>query len=600
MSNRLEQHIIDHLEIGLDFLEYDTSDFEVINDYLTIKDSGIDHGSISGLSDDDHVGYTLRSDWLQNGFINRTDSTLSFTNATRIFSIQPTGDSFDFFVAGVRYTSTGDTVQITNEEGVHWIYYDGDTLVSEYNPTDIELAGIFQDYAVVSIIYWDVSEAEAIYIGEERHGYKISPATHSYEHFNEGLRYRSGLGLNSILVDQSGDLDTHAQFGIDAGAVQDEDLYLVISAVGSTTGLPIFYMTGVDGDWNKYINTGFSVRTFGGTSATRLAWNEFTGGAWQLTQVTDADFVLYHVFATTDKDNPLISIMGQAEYNTLGQARDGALVEVQGLMFGYLPFPEMRPIASIIFQTDDSAYDNSVNARIRTTDDGDNYVDWRNEVISRVVVSTTDHGSLSGLIAGDDHTQYLLLAGRGGQEIDDTISITGSLGIGTSTIPHGSVGAAKFAIDGANASVSGPHIQITTATDDYPVFQQLNWSHDNISLAFDAFYDGAWKSSDAGSSFLITKLNDKLEIRYDSGIAQGGDITWNSGIALDTSGQVGIGTAAPATIFDINGDSLRIRTAQSPASNGTGIQGEIAWDANYLYVCTATNTWKRVALTGGY
>jgi hypothetical protein len=66
-----------------------------------------------------------------------------------------------------------------------------------------------------------------------------------------------------------------------------------------------------------------------------------------------------------------------------------------------------------------------------------------------------------------------------------------------------------------------------------------------------------------------------------------------------SSGYVGIG-ADPATIFDVNGDSIRVRTSQTPASNGAGVQGEIAWDANYVYVCTATDTWKRAALTGGY
>ena len=36
------------------------------------------------------------------------------------------------------------------------------------------------------------------------------------------------------------------------------------------------------------------------------------------------------------------------------------------------------------------------------------------------------------------------------------------------------------------------------------------------------------------------------------------------------------------------------------ASNATGTVGQICWDSNYIYVCTATNTWKRVGLTGGY
>lgn len=39
---------------------------------------------------------------------------------------------------------------------------------------------------------------------------------------------------------------------------------------------------------------------------------------------------------------------------------------------------------------------------------------------------------------------------------------------------------------------------------------------------------------------------------------------------------------------------------QTKASNATGTTGQICWDSNYIYVCTATNTWKRASLTGGY
>lgn len=39
---------------------------------------------------------------------------------------------------------------------------------------------------------------------------------------------------------------------------------------------------------------------------------------------------------------------------------------------------------------------------------------------------------------------------------------------------------------------------------------------------------------------------------------------------------------------------------QTKASNATGTTGQICWDSNYIYVCTATDTWKRASLTGGY
>ena len=75
-------------------------------------------------------------------------------------------------------------------------------------------------------------------------------------------------------------------------------------------------------------------------------------------------------------------------------------------------------------------------------------------------------------------------------------------------------------------------------------------------------------------------------------------------ITILDGGDVGIATTSPAISsgvgLHIGGSTIRVDTSRSPASNGTGNVGEICWDASYLYVCTATNTWERVALTGGY
>lgn len=38
-------------------------------------------------------------------------------------------------------------------------------------------------------------------------------------------------------------------------------------------------------------------------------------------------------------------------------------------------------------------------------------------------------------------------------------------------------------------------------------------------------------------------------------------------------------------------------TANTPTSNTSpGLKGKIAIDSNYIYVCVATNTWKRIQL----
>lgn len=61
---------------------------------------------------------------------------------------------------------------------------------------------------------------------------------------------------------------------------------------------------------------------------------------------------------------------------------------------------------------------------------------------------------------------------------------------------------------------------------------------------------------------------------------------------------VGVGVSDPIAPLDIGGNAVRIRTSDAPSSaSDTGAPGEIRWDTNYIYVCVATDTWKRVAIS---
>jgi hypothetical protein len=68
---------------------------------------------------------------------------------------------------------------------------------------------------------------------------------------------------------------------------------------------------------------------------------------------------------------------------------------------------------------------------------------------------------------------------------------------------------------------------------------------------------------------------------------------------IDSSGRLLVGTVSDSggALLQVNGNRIRIATAKTPASaTDTGVAGEICWDSGYIYVCTATNTWKRAAL----
>ena len=86
----------------------------------------------------------------------------------------------------------------------------------------------------------------------------------------------------------------------------------------------------------------------------------------------------------------------------------------------------------------------------------------------------------------------------------------------------------------------------------------------------------------------------------------------SSGLNIGTSGahpiRLGTNNIISATINATTQDwlfnnkklsgisNLSVAT-QTPASAGAaGTTGTITWDTNYIYICTATNTWKRVAI----
>jgi hypothetical protein len=84
-----------------------------------------------------------------------------------------------------------------------------------------------------------------------------------------------------------------------------------------------------------------------------------------------------------------------------------------------------------------------------------------------------------------------------------------------------------------------------------------------------------------------------------------GSIIFNTGsqsaperVRIDPNGRIGVGTNLPVSPLDISGNSVRVRNTTTPTSSADtiGNVGDIAWDANYVYVKTATG-WKRSGLT---
>jgi hypothetical protein len=393
---------------------------------------------------------------------------LSFDNGTRTFTIEPQAGQpyFNYWFRGSELQHTAaDTLQITDIEGLHFLYYDSsDTLVEVVNPSDQQVDEVIRENVSVSIIYWDATNKEYVWLNDERH-LTMPGLTHSYLHFTRGTQWLFGGALGNFVIDDGGDLDEDAQFSYSFGGITDEDLDTSEVNIASTVGLEILYLD--NGNWRRTTESGFSVLTdiTAGVGATgRLVYNDVsTPGSEGLVTIANNDYVLCHILQTSgvDSGERVFAIVGQADYANIVQAREGAITEVNNLITTGLPGPEFVFLGSVIFQTS-NGYTNGAKARTRTTDLGEEYVDWRTTELSPSSPGT-NHSALAGL-TNDDHVQYSLA--------DGTRPFTGTVG-GVTPVAGADL-ATKGYVDSSAGGNPGGRLTLTSGKP---------WNNDDVTSA---------------------------------------------------------------------------------------------------------------------
>jgi uncharacterized membrane protein len=106
----------------------------------------------------------------------------------------------------------------------------------------------------------------------------------------------------------------------------------------------------------------------------------------------------------------------------------------------------------------------------------------------------------------------------------------------------------------------------------------------------------------SGTTLTFTEApatGDKIEVRKITETQSVSALTNDSGNAYIQTNSDALGTV-DIVGTEVNLTGIIKQPPTTKAADATGTAGQIAWDANYIYICTATNTWKRVALTGGY
>jgi hypothetical protein len=155
-----------------------------------------------------------------------------------------------------------------------------------------------------------------------------------------------------------------------------------------------------------------------------------------------------------------------------------------------------------------------------------------------------------------------------------------------------------------NSSASAFRIFIGTAATNRFDFTQSQFKI-NATTASTSTSSGALVVS--GGVGVAGSINAGTTGANHSHVFTGGDLGSGSTIlvARDSNGTNqfivgGSGVVQITNSLQLNGSAnvLRIVNSQTPASaSATGTAGTIAWDSSYIYVCTATNTWKRVAIS---
>ena len=334
------------------------------------------------------------------GFHQRFDSAISFVDGTRTFTIQPQAPAtfFDYLQKGKAHRiDSAKTVIIPDIEGLHFIYFDGETLVS----TQVFVDAIIESFVFVATVSWDATNNEAIMLGDERHGLDMDGATHKYLHFTQGARFTNGLAAG---FDDSGDGSTaaHAQVSVGDGTILDEDLSIDIvdepapsepfeQILDPIAEIPVYFRDGAGGLWRKDVATIFPVKQ----GSARIAFNLDTAGTWTQPDADDGNFVAMWLFATNNINEPVIAILGQRQDTTFNNAQANNGFET--LQFGALPSLEMKVLFRLIFETQ-TAFGNVPSARLALGG-----VQDLRTAIDTSLHSTrpNDHGNLGGLTDKD-------------------------------------------------------------------------------------------------------------------------------------------------------------------------------------------------------
>lgn len=338
------------------------------------------------------------------GFVNRTDSIISFDDSSRTFTIQPaiSGGSYTIYAEGVRVIKSGvETVVLASGTALNYLHFDTTPPYTLHTKT----TGFDFDTDIpIAFIHWNSDINQSTFFGEERHGIRMDSVTHKWIHNTFGMQYISGLSIGGYVLLGDGSSNSHAQIDISDGILYQEDIIInITNGVGTGSfiqplspiaNIPTYYHSGTTGQWVRDAATAFPLKY----NATRAQYNLYSGGSWTTPNVPDKRYFAMWIVATNDINDPILAVMGQREDSSLTAAESNN--KWSDINLTNIPTQEIRPLYRLIFTTDNT-FTNTPKSSLQSI------LDIRTSIQSvSAGVTQNDHGSLFGL-ADDDHSQYV-------------------------------------------------------------------------------------------------------------------------------------------------------------------------------------------------
>jgi hypothetical protein len=322
------------------------------------------------------------------GHADKSQSVITFNDATRTFTIAPANASFDVWVTGTKQTyTTPQSVTLANTSGEYYVYFDSNGLGVQTNYF------IWDQQAPTSLIYYNANTGTAPYFADERHGTTLDWQTHEYLHRTRGAVIANGFSIGNYSVGGA------VQIDIGNGTFFDEDLQIDVTHSNTPTAntwqqdlqgpaqIPMFYLSGTG--WVRDNPTGYVNKQ----GASRPRYNLLSGGTWSVADIDANKYGTTFIVATNNLTYPIIGIMSQSSHANRGDAEG---LEFSDLVLTGFPVAEFRLLYKVVFKAD------SLHGTLTSV--------WDLRQLSATTPSAaigSDHGLLSGL-GDDDHPQYLL------------------------------------------------------------------------------------------------------------------------------------------------------------------------------------------------